>query len=591
MRPLYPLVCLLMAFSRPALAQVKNPDTMTELTIADADTLDAAWQYDTGSAEAILNIYEPLFWFKGSSLTKLVPLLASKVPSRANGLISRDGRVYTIPIRKAVHFQDGSLMTPEDVRYSLMRFMLQDRDGGPASLLLQPLVGYNSTRDASGKLKPNAYRDAARAVQVKGDAVVLRLPKPYAPLLSILAQWGLVVSRSWAAQHGDWDGSEATWQKFNNPEKQATAFYEQADGTGPFKLERWDRANHEIVLERFDDYWRGPAKLKRAIIKSVPEFGTRKLLLQAGDADVIYASELQYKEVAGLPGVRIIENQSSVEMNPVVYFTFKINPVGNPYIGSGRLDGDGIPPDFFSDKNVRLGFADSMASAGFIRDVLRGHGTQATGCIPVTLPGHNPRQKTFHLDLAAAKEHFQKAWDGKVWKEGFRFTILYNQGNNEREVIAEILKRNVEGLNPKFHVDVRPVEWPQFLDGYNASKLPIFTMGWHADYPDPHDFAFPNMHSQGSYPLAQHYSNPKADRLIDEAIASTKAARRRKLYFELQRIEHEDCPHLLIVDAVHFRTQRDWVRGWTNMPIFPDDPYGSYFYQLWKAPAAKRERR
>src|SRR2546430_11836809 len=32
-------------------------------------------------------------------------------------------------------------------RYSTLRFMLQDRDGGPSWLLLSPLVGKESTRD------------------------------------------------------------------------------------------------------------------------------------------------------------------------------------------------------------------------------------------------------------------------------------------------------------------------------------------------------------------------------------------------------------------------------------------------------------
>ena len=34
----------------------------------------------------------------------------------------------------------------------------------------------------------------------------------------------------------------------------------------------------------------------------------------------------------------------------------KINPTGNPNIGSGKLDGNGIPPDFFADINVRKAF-------------------------------------------------------------------------------------------------------------------------------------------------------------------------------------------------------------------------------------------
>jgi peptide/nickel transport system substrate-binding protein len=474
-------------------------------------------------------------------------------------------------------------LTPDDVRYSILRFMLYDRDGGPSSLLLQPLLGVPSTRDEKGQVEAGLFERAAKAVQVKGDSVVLTLPKPFAPLPTILASWAPILSRQWAAKNGGWDGEEASWVRFNNPQKQSSPLYERANGTGAFKLARWDRARHQLVLERFDGYWRDPAKLKRVVIKGVPEFSTRKLQLQAGDADIIYATSPEFKQLQGLPGVTLVDDQPIIELNPIVYFTFKLNPTANPNIGSGKFDGDGIPPDFFSDIDVRRGFAHAMDYAGYIRDVKRGKGTQATGCIPKTLPGHNPAQKTFALDLEKARAHFQKAWGGKAWSKGFRLTILHNEGNVERQTVAQMLKRNVESLNPKFHVDVRAVQWSQFLDAYKASKLPVFMLGWQADYPDPHNMAFPAMHSRGDYPRAQGYANPRADALVEQALDESDLEKRKKLYHKLQELEHEDVPHFVIDDAVRFRTQRDWVRGWVANPIFPDAPYGSYFYPMWKA--------
>ncbi|MDD5302901.1 MAG: ABC transporter substrate-binding protein, partial [Elusimicrobia bacterium] len=96
--------------SQPALAasNVKNPDSYTYLTISDADSLDPAYSYDTASHLVILNVYEPLFQFEKTSTEKLIPLAAATVPSHENGLISADGRTYTIPIRKGVKFHDGT---------------------------------------------------------------------------------------------------------------------------------------------------------------------------------------------------------------------------------------------------------------------------------------------------------------------------------------------------------------------------------------------------------------------------------------------------------------------------------------------------
>ena len=564
------------------LAAAKNPDTYTYLTISSIDSLDPAWSYDTSSSNIILNVYETLVAYDKDSVEKLVPLVASKVPSTANGLIRDRGRTYIFPIRKGLKFHDGTPLTPEDVKYSILRFMLYDRDGGPSSLLLEPLTRLPSTRDDKGNLRDNAFALADKAVSVEGDKVVLHLPAPFAPILTILAQWGPIVSKPWCAAHGEWDGTGAAWKQFNNFKKQSSYLYEHMNGTGPWKLARWDKNNQEVVLDRNEAYWRGPAKLAHVMVKGVDDLNVRKLRLEAGDADAIYADWPSYSQVANVPGVQIIDNLSTVEMNPVIFFIFDINPVANPDIGSGKLDGDGIPHDFFADKDVRKGFAYAFDYAGFIRDVERGHGTQATGFIPKSLPGYDPSNPVYAYDPAKAAEHLKKAWGGKVWDKGFRFTLTFNSGNEPRQTVSQMIKRSIESLNPKFRIDVRPVQWPTFLDAQNAHKLPMFVMGWQADYPDPHNFAFPMMHEKGIFPQDQRWSNPEATRLVEEGLRETSMAKRKLIYKKLLRLAYEEVPHLVLVDAVRYRTQRDWVKGWYHNAIFPDSPWGSYYYPISK---------
>src|SRR5205807_5156562 len=202
------------AGTRVAGQSVKNPDTFVTLRYGDPESLDPAYQYDTASYEIVYpNVYETLIGYNGSVLATYVPRLATEVPSLANGLISKDGLTYTFPIRTGVKFHDGSVLTPEDVRYSMLRFMLQDVDGGPAWLLLTPLVGKESTRD-NGKIAVT-YQEVAKTVTVQGDNVVFHLHSPYGAFLSIMAAWSFVMPKAWAAAHGDWVGSPGTWQKFN----------------------------------------------------------------------------------------------------------------------------------------------------------------------------------------------------------------------------------------------------------------------------------------------------------------------------------------------------------------------------------------
>ncbi len=575
---------LLVPSAAPAAAVMKSADTFTHVTIGDPDSFDPAWSYDTASHNLISNMYEYLLTFKGSGtgIKDLQPQLATTVPTKANGLISADGLTYRFPIRKNVKFHDGSVLTPEDVRYSLLRFMLLDRNGGPSSLLLEPILGLNSTREG-GKLDASAYDKAAAAVTVDKDAVVIKLKKSFAPFMTVLTGFGAIQSQKWSAANGQWDGTAATWQKYNDPKRDSIIPNDKANGTGPFKLERFDRNLKQTILVRHDGYWRGPAKLKTVVVKVIDEFATRKLMIQAGDADSVYGPQMYFPQLQNLDGVEVIDGLQNLERSAMLLFTLKMNPVANPNIGSGKLDGEGVPADFFNDKDVRIAFAHSIDFDAYIKDIIRNKGRQSTGVIPPGLVGHKGGAPKFKLDPKKAEEHFKKAWGGQLWEKGFKVSAVFNSGSAPAQTVCQMIKRNVEAINPKFKVDVRGVQWSTYLEQTQGRKIPIFLGAWQADYPDAHNFAFPLAHSAGYFPQKQGYSNPKVDALIDEAVSTLDEAKRAQLYLKLQAILDEDVPHVHIAEGVRYRTQRTWVKGFQFKPTFPDMPYGSYFYDLYKA--------
>ena len=557
-----------------AAQQVKNPDTLIEASIGDIDSLDPAWAYDTASGEIIYTVYEPLIFWKGGETDKFVPRLAE------SWSISKDGLTYTFTIRKGVKFHNGETLTPEDVEYSIERAMVQDRDGGPVWMLYEPLLGVGGSRDGKGNIVVD-FKDIDRAVEVKGDKVIFHLKKPYPPFLSILANsWGSIVSKKFCIEHGGWPGTAETWKKYNNPAPGKETLHSIACGTGPFKLESWE-PGVQTTLVRNDNYWRAPAKLKRVIIKVVEEWTTRKLMFQTGDADTVYVPRQYMKELERVKGIRIYKNLPTLQQG-TAFFNFKINPEGNPDIGSGKLDGNGIPPDFFSDKDVRLGFAYSFDWDTYLRDVWMGEAVQPTGPIIKGLPYFNPDQKVYSYDPEKAKEHFKKAWGGKLWDKGFKLTILYNSGNVQRETAASIFKDNIEALNPKFKIEVRPVEWPTYLKDLVNHKLTLFIIGWLADYPDPHNFVYPYMHSQGTFSEFQSYSNPIVDGLIKKGIETIDPVERGRFYAQLQYIYYIDVPGVGLHQPLARHYERDWVKGWYYNPIYPNSGLGGYFYSLSK---------
>jgi peptide/nickel transport system substrate-binding protein len=561
---------------------VKNPDTLVVLTYVDPVSLDPGYAYDTSSDGIIWpGIYETLITYDGSVLSRYVPRLATDVPSLANGLISEDGLTYTFPIRQGVHFHDGTVMTPADVRYSMLRFMLQDRDGGPSWLLLAPLLGTDSTRDSKGAVAVK-YDDAAKAVTVEGQNVVFHLKRPDAAFLSILAAWSFVLPQQWAAAHGDWDGTAATWAKYNNPKIQDRYEFDHTNGTGPFSLQTWDRQSKELILVRNDRYWRAPATLARVVIRTVTEFATRRLALQQGDADVIAVDRPDQTQVAGMEGVTVQDGFPTLLLQ-AFQFNQKIDATANPDVGSGKLDGNGIPPDFFSDVHVRRAFASAFDYGTFIRDAYRGKALQPNGPIIQGLLGYDAALPTYSFDRQKAVAEFHAAWGGKLWDTGFTFTEMFNTGNTSRQVAAQIVKDVVESLNPKFHVGVRSVQWSTFLQVAGQHKGTMYAIAWSADYPDPDDFAQPFLASDGSYPKRNGFADPRLDQLVQEGITTADPVRRADVYRRLTRMTYEDAPAIFEAQPTAFVVMRSWVHGWYYNAVLPPlANVGFDFYSMRK---------
>ena len=560
-----------------ACAKQTTDDTLIVAHKGEMESLDPVYSYDGVTHGMLINVYDTLLKFDGSSLTDLVPSLSTQVPTKENGLISADGRTYTFPIRQGVKFHDGRALTPEDVRYSLLRFLLSDISGGPSSLLLEPILGVSSTRNDKGEIVVN-YKDAANAVRVDGNNIVVTLKRPFAPFLFILARWGYVMSKSWAVEKGAWDGTEATWKQFNNFAKDTDPLFNQTNGTGPFQVARWDIAAKRLTLTANENYFEGAPKLKTILMMTVDEPSTLRLMLESGDADVAELSPKFISQLKGSPTIDLYDDLPRLRTDPVIFFTLDINMDANPDVGSGQLDGQGIPADFFADKDVRKGFAYAFDYEAFLKDSMEGRAEMALGPAPAGLVKYDGDFKQYTFDLKKSEEHFKKAWGGKVWEKGFKFTITYNTSGEMRQIASEILKRNVEKLNPKFQIDLRGVTWPAFLEKTARRQMPMWARGWVADYADAHNFYFPFLHSQGRYALSQGYKNPAVDKLIEQAVAETNPAKRNALYKQVHNLMHEDAMQIYTVHPTGLWAMNKKVKGFVDNPVY----MGIYFYPLYK---------
>lgn len=553
-----------------------DPAVLDYALASDVDTLDPHWGYDAVSLFVVDQVYETLIDFKGESLDAFEPRLATVVPSLENGFLSKDGLTYAFPLRLGAKFHDGSALSAADVKYSLMRFLLLDREGGPSNLLLYALIGVRSTSE----LPPEKIFDLAdKAISTEGGSVVLRLRKPFAPLMGILANFAHVVSKGYVETGGGWDGGKDTWIKHRDPAKEKSALYARANGTGPFRLGSWDRAGKRIVLLRNDAYWRKPASLARVNLIALSNSLERRKRLAEGLVDVAFVERRYLDQFQGLPGVVVTDGLPALESQNTVLFNHRIETKENPWIGSGKL-GDGVPPDFFADVEVRKAFAFAFDYDAFIIEGYRSKAIQARGPIPAVLFGYNERQKPWPFSPYQSEGAFKRARNGEVWSRGFALSMAYTEGNSERRIACRLLKEGVEKINPKFRVECRALPVSKLLDEMRARRLPAFVYRWILDYPDPHNAVEPYLHSRGYFASLLGYSNPRADAMIESAAAETDPAKRKALYRELQALAIYDAPAIFTADSYNIVVRRAKVQGWLYHPI---QPYGT-LYEVIKTP-------
>ncbi len=558
-------------------AKVKNPDTFILANYGNLRTLDPCVAYDVTSSQRLWNIYEPLIFFDGSHTDKFKPLLATKVPTLENGGISSDGKTYTFTIRKGVKFHEGGDLTPEDVVYSFKRNMIADPDGGPMWMLLEALTGKGSTRDKDGEIIEGIFDTIDKSVEAKGDKVIFHLPRPYPPLLGILSySSSVIMDKEWAISKGCWDGDIKNAAKFNNPAPGHEPLLKIANGTNAYTMKSWE-PNKEFVFERFEGYWGPKPKLKKAIVKYVKEWSTRKLMLQNGDADRVRVDIQYVPEVKAMKGLTMYE----VPLLSVTaaFFCQKIYPTGNPNIGSGKLDGNGIPPDFFSDINVRKAFLHAFDRETYKKDVFNGLVIMPTSPNVEGLAYHKD-VPVYEFDLEKSKKYMKEAWGGKVWEKGFKMIITHNTGNEMREAAALMLAENIMSLNPKFKIEVRNVEWKDYLVKYRNFEFPLFLIGWGADYADPHNFMYTFMHSQGVYGRFMAYQNEEVDRLCEAGIQTIDPKKREKIYHRLQDLWYTEAIAVPLYQQIVVRAYRDWVKGYVPNAMLTDA--NEMLTDIWK---------
>ncbi len=261
----------------------------------------------------------------------------------------------------------------------------------------------------------------------------------------------------------------------------------------------------------------------------------------------------------------------------------------SPYIGSGKLDGNGIPPEFFSDVHIRKAFSYAFDWDTFINDVYKGEAVQSLELSLPGMPGYDPNAPHYTMDLNKAKSEFEastlKSPDGKgVMDVGFRIQMLYNQGNTTRQIVAEILAANLAQVNDKFQVEILGLPWPAYLAAQRGGQIPIMTAGWIEDIHDPSNWYQP--YTVGAYGGRQNMPDDLKKQfkpLLDQGVSGTTPDARAGFYKQINQLYYDQAPGIPLVLATSHAFEQRWVQGVVRNPIFP----GLYYPTVSKAANAK----
>ncbi len=274
-RLLVVLACLAAFVAAPALAQSAPTPGGTAIVILGSDPEHLNAGISTGY---------PVGAVGASLYSALVYLDAEGEPHgelAESWTVSADDLTYTFRLRPAT-FHDGVPVTSADVVHSMVEILAPN---------------HGRFRTAFAAIESLTAPDPA--------TVVIKLQRPYAPLISLLTVFDAPILPKHVFEGTDPLTNDAN----QNP-----------IGSGPFRFVEWVRGER-VVLERYDGYYLEPALLDRLIYRVVPQDVARSVALEVGEADLLWGFYMPTSDLERLvanPNVQVWKGLTI----PSLYFVF-----------------------------------------------------------------------------------------------------------------------------------------------------------------------------------------------------------------------------------------------------------------------------
>ena len=408
--------------------------------------------------------------------------------------ISPDNLTLTFHLRQGVRWHDGAPFTAEDVLFTYR-------------LLVDPKT-------------PTAYAERYRQVATAEvlDAYTFRV-RYHKPLATALISWAFSVHPRHLLE-----GVEIT----------KSPLASHPIGTGPYRFVAWQRGE-KIVLEANPDYFEGPPYIQRVLYRVIPDASTMFLEMQSGGLDHMGLTPLQYARQTDTPAFR---RRFRKYRYPAFAYT---------YLGYN------LHRPMFQDKRVRQALSYAIDKQEIIDGVLLGLGQVASGPYKPGSWAHNSDVPLYRYDPQRARALLPEAgWqdsdgDGVLDRGGkpLAFTIVTNQGNDQRVKAGEIIQRRLSEVGVK--VKLRVVEWAAFLKEFiNPGNFDATILGWSGGIdPDVYNVWHSSKTGPGELNFIA-FQNTEVDQLLEAGRRTFDQKERKRFYDRFQEILAEEQPYTFL---------------------------------------------
>ncbi len=477
--------------------------------VDEVPTLDPAIGYDTTSWFFEQMIFNTLVDYDDEG--RIVPELARSWTQSADGLD------VSFRLRDDVRFSNGRALRPADFKYSLERVLRPQTHS-------QGVEFFRTIAGADDFIAGRA--GDVRGIQTRAaDVLRIVLARPDPLLFHKLAmQFAAVVPREEVERWGE-------------------DFARHPVGTGAFVLREWS-SGRRLLLERNPYYFIPGKPLLAGVVRLV---GVSDQLAwfkyQAGMLDVTTIPPAEFPRVVADPRyATLLRKQTSLRTT---------------YLGFNCA----VAP--FTDRRVRRAISHAINKSKLL-ELINNRGVAANEILPPKMPGYDPAAPHYDFDPARARALLAEAG----YPQGFS-TTLWVRSDEDTRRMAQAIQQDLSDVG--IHADIRPIAWAPFLEAVRTPALvPMFVLGWEADFPDPSNFLEVLFHSKNRGSNNDtFYSNARVDRLLDRAATMIEPQRRLQLLRQVQRLVMDDAPWVPLYYPVTYEVVQPRVRGYRLPPLRP----------------------